>query len=85
MEGQEPYAEEVEELEGGSYDYSIEDSEEDMMSMQGPPQMSMRQQQPVQKSEGVKESGQPVAMQERHGKKGNDKQGWDFRTPRCNR
>lgn len=53
MEGQEPYAEEVEELEGGSYDYSIEDSEEDMMSMQGPPQMSMRQQQPVQKSNSM--------------------------------
>ena len=53
MEGQEPYAEEVEELEGGSYDYSIEDSEEDMMSMQGPPQMSMHQQQPVQKSNSM--------------------------------
>lgn len=50
MEGQEPYAEEVEELEGESYDYSIEDSEEDMRSMQGPPQMSMHQQQPPQKS-----------------------------------
>lgn len=51
--GQEPYAEEVDEvdeLDGGDYDYSIGDSEEDMVSMQEPPQMSMHHQQPVQKS-----------------------------------
>ena len=53
MGGQEPYAEEVdevEELDGGDYDYSVGDSEEDMVSMQEPPQMSMHHQQPVQKS-----------------------------------
>jgi len=50
MGGQEPYAEEVDELEGGDYDYSVGDSEEDMVSMQEPPQMSMHHQQPVQKS-----------------------------------
>ncbi len=49
MESQEPYAEEVDELEAGDYDYTIGDSEEDMMSMQGPPQVAMPQQ-PVQKS-----------------------------------
>ena len=51
--GQEPYAEEVDEvdeLDGGDYDYSVGDSEEDMVSMQEPPQMSMHHQQPVQKS-----------------------------------
>ena len=53
MEGQEPYAEEVEELEGSAYDYTVGDSEEDMMSMQAPPQMSMRNQQPVQKSNSM--------------------------------
>ena len=53
MGGQEPYAEEVDEvdeLDGGDYDYSVGDSEEDMVSMQEPPQMSMHHQQPVQKS-----------------------------------
>lgn len=53
MGGQEPYAEEVDEvdeLDGGGYDYSVGDSEEDMVSMQEPPQMSMHHQQPVQKS-----------------------------------